>query len=67
LEWSLVNGKADTGPKYYPWTADAARTWANQVYNSGETANFSSNYFRTHLRNRGLIDYKYGPALKHYP
>ncbi|KAI3331577.1 Lipoxygenase [Xylariaceae sp. AK1471] len=67
LQWSLVNGKADTGPKYYPWTADAARTWANEVYNSGETANYSSNYFRTSLRNRGLIDYKYGPALKHFP
>ncbi|KAH8156205.1 hypothetical protein CIB48_g12040 [Xylaria polymorpha] len=67
LQDSLVNGSADTGPKYYPWSADAARTWANQVYSSGETSNFSSNYFYTSLRNRGLIDYKYGPALKSFP
>ncbi|RWA14102.1 hypothetical protein EKO27_g1027 [Xylaria grammica] len=67
LEESLVNGTADTGPKYYPWTADAARAWANKVYSSGETSNFSSNYFYTSLRNRGLIDYKYGPALKSFP
>ncbi|KAI1825291.1 Lipoxygenase [Xylaria intraflava] len=67
LQESLVNGSADTGPKYYPWTADAARTWANKVYSSGETSNFSSNYFRTSLRNRGLIDYEHGPALKSFP
>ncbi|KAI0541276.1 lipoxygenase [Xylaria digitata] len=67
LEESLVNGTADTGPKYYPWTANAARIWANKVYSSGETSNYSSNYFRTSLRNRGLIDYKYGPALKSFP
>ncbi|TGJ78418.1 hypothetical protein E0Z10_g10342 [Xylaria hypoxylon] len=67
LEDSLVNGSAQVGPKYYPWTADAARIWANQVYSSGETSNYSSNYFHTSLRNRGLIDYKYGPALKSYP
>ncbi|KAJ8119493.1 hypothetical protein ONZ43_g3562 [Nemania bipapillata] len=31
LQDSLVNGSLDTGPKYYPWTADAARIWANQI------------------------------------
>ncbi|KAI0811603.1 lipoxygenase [Xylaria sp. FL0064] len=67
LQESLVNGSMDTGPKYYPWTADAARVWANKVYSSGETANYSSNYFRTNLRKRGLIDYPYGPALKSFP
>ncbi|KAI0489926.1 lipoxygenase [Xylaria cf. heliscus] len=67
LQDSLVNGTADTGPKYYPWSADAARTWANTVYSSGETSNFTSNYFYNSLRNRGLIDYKYGPALKSFP
>ncbi|GAP92530.1 putative manganese lipoxygenase protein [Rosellinia necatrix] len=67
LEDSLVNGTADNGPKYYPWTANAARAWANQVYSSGEVSNFSSNYFRTSLINRGLIDYEHGPALKSFP
>ncbi|KAI1179383.1 lipoxygenase [Nemania sp. FL0916] len=67
LQDSLVNGSMDTGPKYYPWTADAAREWANKVYSSGETSNYSSNYFLTNLRKRGLIDYKYGPALKSFP
>ncbi|KAJ8122557.1 hypothetical protein O1611_g9809 [Lasiodiplodia mahajangana] len=67
LQDSLVNGSLDTGPKYYPWTADAARTWANKVYSSGETSNYSSNYFLTNLRRRGLIDYPYGPALKSFP
>lgn len=67
LEDSLVNGTADTGPKYYPWTADAARAWANKVYSSGEVSNFSSNYFLTSLRARGLIDYEHGPALKSFP
>ncbi|KAI8626211.1 lipoxygenase [Xylariaceae sp. FL1651] len=67
LQESLVLGKADTGPKYYPWTADAARTWANQVYSTGETAKFYSNYYLVDLKNRGLIDYPYGPALKSFP
>ncbi|KAI1115279.1 lipoxygenase [Nemania sp. NC0429] len=67
LQDSLVNGSRETGPKYYPWTADAARDWAGYVYSSGETSNFSGNYFLTSMRTRGLIDYKYGPALKSYP
>ncbi|KAI1133564.1 lipoxygenase [Nemania abortiva] len=67
LQDSLVNGSMDTGPKYYPWTADAARVWANKVYESGETSNYSSNYFLTNLRKRGLIDYPNGPALKSFP
>ncbi|KAJ3554066.1 hypothetical protein NPX13_g10716 [Xylaria arbuscula] len=67
LQESLVNGSMDTGPKYYPWSADAARTWANKVYSSGETANFSSNMFYTSLRRRGMIDYEHGPALKSFP
>ncbi|KAI0206523.1 lipoxygenase [Astrocystis sublimbata] len=67
LQDSLVNGTDELGPKYYPWTADAARTWANEVYESGETSSFLGNYFETSLRNRGLIDYEHGPALKSFP
>ncbi|KAJ2968488.1 hypothetical protein NUW58_g10211 [Xylaria curta] len=67
LQDSLVNGSYEVGPKYYPWTSDAARNWANAVYSSGEVSNFLSNYFITSLRDRGLIDYKYGPALKFFP
>ncbi|KAI0509282.1 lipoxygenase [Xylaria bambusicola] len=67
LQESLVNGSMDTGPKYYPWSADAARAWANKVYSSGETANYTSNMFYNSLRRRGLIDYEHGPALKSFP
>ncbi|KAI0448639.1 lipoxygenase [Xylaria acuta] len=57
----------DAGPQYYAWTSISGRTWANQVYSSGETANFQSNYYRTFLENQGLINSPYGPALKSFP
>ncbi|KAI0537501.1 lipoxygenase [Xylaria digitata] len=57
----------DSGPAYYAWTSRSGRTWANQVYESGEVANFQSNYYRTFLENRGLINSRFGPALKSYP
>ena len=45
----------------------SGRQWANQVYSSGETANFQGNYYRTFLENKGLINCQYGPALKSFP
>ncbi|GAW13292.1 hypothetical protein ANO14919_026730 [Xylariales sp. No.14919] len=68
LEDGVVSGAApDSGPSYYAWTSLSGRTWANQVYSSGETANFQSNYYRTFLENRGLINSEFGPELKHFP
>ncbi|KAI0968437.1 lipoxygenase [Xylaria arbuscula] len=68
LEAGVLAGSApDSGPQYYSWTSLSGRTWANQVYLSGETANFQSNYYRTFLENQGLINSPYGPALKSFP
>ncbi|KAI1131439.1 lipoxygenase [Nemania abortiva] len=68
LEAGVEAGAAPTaGPQYYAWTSLSGRQWANQVYSSGETANFQSNYYRTLLQNNGLINSKFGPALKSFP
>jgi hypothetical protein len=67
LELGVEAGDAGSGPAYYAWTSGSGRTWANQVYSSGETANFQSNYYRTFLENQGLINSKFGPPLKSFP
>ncbi|KAI1152460.1 lipoxygenase [Nemania diffusa] len=68
LEAGVEGGAGpDAGPQYYAWTSLAGRQWANQVYSSGETANYQSNYYRTFLQNQGLINSKFGPALKSFP
>ncbi|GAP88549.1 putative manganese lipoxygenase protein [Rosellinia necatrix] len=55
------------GPQYYAWTSISGRTWANQVYSSGETSKFQGNYYRTFLENQGLINSRFGPSLKSFP
>ncbi|TGJ81416.1 hypothetical protein E0Z10_g7349 [Xylaria hypoxylon] len=68
LQNGVVAGAApDSGPAYYAWTSLSGRAWANQVYASGETANFQSNYYRTFLENQGLINSPVGPKLKSFP
>ncbi|KAI8628040.1 lipoxygenase [Xylariaceae sp. FL1651] len=67
LEAGVESGASSTGPQYYAWTSLAGRQWANQVYSSGETANFQSNYYRTNLERRGLINSSFGPKLKSFP
>ncbi|KAI1198948.1 lipoxygenase [Nemania serpens] len=68
LEAGVESGSGpDAGPQYYAWTTISGRTWANQVYSSGETANFQSNYYRTLLENHGLINSRVGPKLKSFP
>ncbi|KAI1826649.1 lipoxygenase [Xylaria intraflava] len=57
----------NAGPAYYAWTSVAGRTYANQVYNSGEVSMFEGNYYRTFLERQGLINCTYGPALKSFP
>ncbi|KAI8630553.1 lipoxygenase [Xylariaceae sp. FL1651] len=60
----ITTGQIDS---YYPWTGEAAREYTNSVYTSGEVSNFQSNYVQTNLENRGLINSKFGPPLKHFP
>ncbi|KAI0147687.1 lipoxygenase [Xylariaceae sp. FL1272] len=59
---------------YYPWTGYAAGNYSNKVcksefssHLSGEAGNFTSNYIKTNLENRGLINSDFGPALKKFP
>ncbi|KAI3343002.1 lipoxygenase [Ustulina deusta] len=67
LETGLQSGTAFTGPQYYPWTPDAARDYVNQLYLSGESADFERNYYRSEFKKRGLIDSSFGPKLKSFP
>ncbi|KAI1259424.1 lipoxygenase [Xylariaceae sp. FL1019] len=60
----ITSGAID---KYYPWTGDGARLYANQVFESGEASNFQSNYIETRLENAGLINSQFGPELKSFP
>ncbi|KAI0157772.1 lipoxygenase [Xylariaceae sp. FL1272] len=60
----ITSGAID---KYYPWTGDAARLYANQVFESGEASNFQSNYIEKRLENAGLINSRFGPELKSFP
>ncbi|RYC65807.1 hypothetical protein CHU98_g410 [Xylaria longipes] len=58
---------AFTGPQYYPWSPDAARDYVNQLYLSGESADFERNYYRSEFKARGLVDSSFGPKLKSFP
>ena len=40
-----MSGEAFTGPQYYPWSTDAAVDYVNELYISGESADFERNYF----------------------
>ncbi|KAI0160181.1 lipoxygenase [Xylariaceae sp. FL1272] len=52
---------------YFPFTGPAGSDYADSLYNNGETGSWSKSYFRTTLQDRGLINSKFGPALKHFP
>ncbi|GAW25224.1 putative manganese lipoxygenase protein [Rosellinia necatrix] len=67
LENGLKTGAAFTGPQYYPWSPDAARDYVNQLYLSGESADFERNYYRSEFKKRGLVDSSFGPELKSFP
>ncbi|KAI0539307.1 lipoxygenase [Xylaria digitata] len=67
LETGLKSGAAFTGPQYYPWSPDAARDYVNQLYLSGESADFERNYYRSEFKKRGLIDGSFGPKIKSFP
>ncbi|KAI8954332.1 lipoxygenase [Xylaria longipes] len=67
LENGLETGTAFTGPQYYPWSPDAARDYVNQLYLSGESADFERNYYRSEFKARGLVDSSFGPKLKSFP
>ncbi|KAI1734265.1 lipoxygenase [Xylaria scruposa] len=63
----LMSGEAFTGPQYYPWSTDAAVDYVNQLYVSGESADFERNYYRSEFKARGLVDSSFGPKLKSFP
>ncbi|TRX96571.1 hypothetical protein FHL15_002473 [Xylaria flabelliformis] len=63
----LKSGEAFTGPQYYPWSTDAAVDYVNQLYLSGESADFERNYYRSEFKARGLVDSSFGPKLKSFP
>jgi arachidonate 15-lipoxygenase (second type)/8-lipoxygenase (S-type) len=50
----------------FPYAPDSAQNYSTRYYKSGSGA-FQSNYFLTDLKNRGLINPKVGPELKHFP
>jgi arachidonate 15-lipoxygenase (second type) / 8-lipoxygenase (S-type) len=52
--------------QFFPYTGQAAATFSEDQYN-GEPGAFLSNYFRTDLQRRGLINPSVGPALTHFP
>ncbi|KAI1279171.1 lipoxygenase [Xylaria sp. FL0933] len=67
LETGLESGTSFTGPQYYPWTPDAAREYVNELYLSGESADFERHYYRSEFKKRGLVDSSFGPELKSFP
>ncbi|TGJ80740.1 hypothetical protein E0Z10_g8025 [Xylaria hypoxylon] len=67
LETGLKYGDAFIGPPYYPWSPEAARDYVNQLYLSGESADFERNYYRSEFKKRGLVDSPFGPKLKSFP
>ncbi|KAI0191598.1 lipoxygenase [Astrocystis sublimbata] len=67
LQTGLTTGETFTGPQYYPWSPDAARDYVNQLYLSGESADFKRNYYRSDFKARGLVDNSFGPKLKSFP
>lgn len=67
LENGLSTGGAFSGPQYYPWSVDAAREYVNELYLSGESADFERNYYRSEFKARGLVDSAFGPELKSFP
>lgn len=45
----------------------AAQSYTTDYYQNKGSGSFKSNYFKTELQSRGLIDCSYGPDLKHFP
>ncbi|KAJ3579636.1 hypothetical protein NPX13_g931 [Xylaria arbuscula] len=66
LQTGLTSGASFIGPQYYPWTADAAVDYLNELYLSGKSADFERNYYCSEFRARGLVDSS-GPKLKSFP
>ncbi|KAH8924457.1 Lipoxygenase [Atractiella rhizophila] len=58
-----VGGPVDN---YFAWSGSAAGTYSSKLYWS-QAAPWKSNYFKTNLQNRGLVNSKFGPALKSFP
>lgn len=55
-----------TVDQVFPYTGTEAQDYTTSYYNNGH-GSFQSQYFKTDLQNRGLIDASHGPALKNFP
>lgn len=51
----------------FPFSGASAKSYTTNRYQNGGAGRFQGNYFSTNLKNRGLIDSTYGPALKNFP
>ncbi|KAK7747564.1 hypothetical protein SLS62_009063 [Diatrype stigma] len=51
----------------FPWAGSIAQDYTDGLYQSGEASAWQANYFSTNLAARGLINSKFGPALKSFP
>ncbi|KAJ7599408.1 lipoxygenase [Mycena floridula] len=52
--------------RIFSWNGSTAADFSSSVYHGG-ASKWQSNYFSTHLSDRGLIDSEFGPALKSFP
>jgi hypothetical protein len=51
----------------FAYAAAGAAQYTTTLYENGQSSAFQANYFRANLESRGLINSKFGPALKHFP
>jgi arachidonate 15-lipoxygenase (second type)/8-lipoxygenase (S-type) len=51
----------------FPYSGASAKAYTTNRYQNGGAGRFQGNYFNTNLKNRGLINSAYGPALKNFP
>ncbi|WPH04308.1 Hypothetical protein R9X50_00719700 [Acrodontium crateriforme] len=56
-----------TVDQLFPFTGQSAQDYTTKRYKTGGAGAVESQYFKSELRARGLIDSPYGPALKHFP
>ncbi|KAH8927168.1 Lipoxygenase [Atractiella rhizophila] len=62
---NLIN-KGGPVDSYFAWNGSTAGNFSTKLYRE-DAAPWTSNYFLTHLSNRGLINSSFGPALKSFP
>jgi hypothetical protein len=63
---SLLYANGTASDTILGYTGASAENYTSALY-FGDSGKFQTNYFKTDLRTRGLIDSTCGPALKHFP